>query len=115
MDGMGTRCGLTFWLCNTIIYISQLHQGGIVARFVVGDSSICFINCHLAAGQNAVRQRNADVAGMLEEKAVFSPTIDHGMAYIGGGDGTMVLDHEFVVVSLFFFKKMLWSLIWIYS
>jgi hypothetical protein len=37
---------------------------------------------------------------MLEEKAVFSPTIDHGMAYIGGGDGTMVLDHEFVVVSL---------------
>jgi hypothetical protein len=39
---------------------------------------------------------------MLEEKAVFSPTIDHGMAYIGGGDGTMVLDHEFVVVSIVF-------------
>ena len=100
---MGTRCGLTFWYCNTIIYISQPQQGGIVARFVVGDSSICFINCHLAAGQNAVRHRNADVAGMLEEKAVFSPTIDHGMAYIGGGDGTMVLDHEFVVVSLCFY------------
>jgi len=69
---------------------------------VVGDSSICFINCHLAAGQNAVRQRNADVAGMLEEKAVFSPT-DHPMAYIHGGDGAMVLDHEFVIVSLLFF------------
>ena len=86
------------------MFISPNHnQGGIVARFVVGDSSICFINCHLAAGQNAVRQRNADVAGMLEEKAVFSPTIDHAMAYIGGGDGTMVLDHEFVVVSLCFY------------
>ena len=39
---------------------------------------------------------------MLKEKAAFSPTIDHGLAYIGGGDGTMVLDHNFFVVSLFF-------------
>ena len=100
---MGTRCGLTFWSCITMFISPNHNQGGIVARFVVGDSSICFINCHLAAGQNAVRQRNADVAGMLEEKAVFSPTIDHAMAYIGGGDGTMVLDHEFVVVSLCFY------------
>lgn len=69
---------------------------------MVGDSSICFINCHLAAGQNAVRHRNADVAGMLEEKAVFSPT-DHPRAYIRGGDGTMVLDHEFVIVRLSLF------------
>ena len=31
-------------------------------------------------------------------KVFFSPTIDHGMAYIGGGNGTimMVLNHEFV-------------------
>ncbi|KAF8812626.1 DNase I-like protein [Phlegmacium glaucopus] len=74
------------------------NKGGIVARFLVGDSSICFINCHVAAGQNAVRHRNADVAGMLEEKAVFSPT-DHSMAYIRGGGGTMVLDHEFVFLN----------------
>ena len=119
--GMGGRYGNKVWFNFLVIqhnYLSPNHkQGGIVARFVVGDSSICFINCHLAAGQNAVRQRNADVAGMLEEKAVFSPTIDHGMAYIGGGDGTMVLDHEFVVVSLCFclFFLMLWSLTLIYS
>ncbi|KAF9546307.1 DNase I-like protein [Agrocybe pediades] len=74
------------------------NKGGIVARFVVGDSSICFINCHLAAGQSAVRQRNADIAGMLEEKAVFPPT-EHSLAYIGGGDGSMVLDHEFVILN----------------
>lgn len=65
---------------------------------MVGDSSFCFINCHLAAGQNAVRQRNADIAGMLEDKSVFSPT-EHPLAYVGGGDGSMVLDHEFVIVS----------------
>jgi len=41
-----------------------------VTRFVIGDSSICFINCHLAAGQHHVRSRNADVTAMLEEKYV---------------------------------------------
>lgn len=56
------------------------------------------INCHLAAGQNAVRRRNADAAGLLEEKAVFAST-EHPLAYVGGGDGTMVLDHEIVIVS----------------
>ncbi|KAJ3509069.1 hypothetical protein NLJ89_g5412 [Agrocybe chaxingu] len=74
------------------------NKGGIVARFIVGDSSICFINCHLAAGQNGVRQRNADIAGMLEEKAVFSPSTNT-LAYVRGGDGSMVLDHEFVILN----------------
>ena len=60
---------------------------------------MCMIN-HLAAGQNAVRSRNADIGGILEEKAVFPPT-DHPLAYVGGGDGTMILDHEIVFVSLY--------------
>ena len=78
-----------------------MTQGGIVARFVIDDSSICFINCHLAAGQHHVRQRNADVAAMLEEKSVFpsSDTVE-SLAYVGGGDGSMVLDHEIVFVRL---------------
>jgi hypothetical protein len=70
---------------------------------VLDDSSICLINCHLAAGQNHVRQRNADVTGMLEEKSVF-PETDLPEAYIGGGDGSMVLDHEIVFVSGSFIK-----------
>ncbi|KAF8905753.1 Endonuclease/exonuclease/phosphatase [Gymnopilus junonius] len=72
--------------------------GGIVARFVIGDSSICFINCHLAAGQNAVRRRNADIAAILEDKSVFPPA-DRPLAYVGGGDGSMILDHEFVFLN----------------
>ena len=59
------------------------------------------MNCHLAAGQHALKQRNADIAGVLEEKGVFeASSLD--AAYVGGGDGTMVLDHEFVIVSLAF-------------
>ncbi|TFK53347.1 DNase I-like protein [Heliocybe sulcata] len=75
------------------------NKGGIVARFIIDDTSICFINCHLAAGQHHVRQRNADVAALLEEKALF-PASDTAhqdpVAYVGGGDGSMVLDHEIV-------------------
>jgi hypothetical protein len=34
----------------------------------------------------------------MPNKSVFSPT-EHPLTYIGGGDGSMVLDHEFVIVS----------------
>lgn len=77
-----------------------------MARFTIDDSSICMINCHLAAGQHHVRQRNADVAAMVEEKSVFPVVgaLDEAVAYIGGGDGSMVMDHEIVFVSLLIFK-----------
>ena len=52
---------------------------------------------------------------MLASKAVFPPTISHRMAYLGGNDGTMILDHEFVVVSLCFclIGFFHWLLTWI--
>ncbi|KAL5512223.1 hypothetical protein ACEPAG_3508 [Sanghuangporus baumii] len=77
------------------------NKGGIVARFAVDDSSVCFINCHLAAGQNHVRARNSDIAAILDEKEVFPPSLCDvdNVAYAGGGDGTMVLDHEFVFLN----------------
>ncbi|KAH8115690.1 DNase I-like protein [Phellopilus nigrolimitatus] len=77
------------------------NKGGIVARLVIDDSSICFINCHLAAGQHHVRARNADVAAVLEEKEVFPRSGCNGdyIAYVGGGDGSMVLDHEIVFLN----------------
>jgi len=68
-----------------------------MARMVVDDTSLCFINCHLAAGQHALRSRNADIAAMLECKP-FRQAVDEPLAYVGGGDGTMVLDHEIVFV-----------------
>lgn len=79
--------------------LSFSFQGGILARFVIDDSSLCFINCHLAAGQHHVRERNADVAAFLEETSVFpSESVEEDFGYVGGGDGSMVLDHEIVFV-----------------
>lgn len=69
------------------------NKGAIVARFVVEDSSICFINCHLAAGQEHKRARNRDLVAILEEKSVFTASAD-GLGYVGGGDGSMISDHE---------------------
>ncbi|EJD42447.1 DNase I-like protein [Auricularia subglabra TFB-10046 SS5] len=73
------------------------NKGAIAARFVIDDSSVCFVNCHLAAGQKHVKTRNADVAAILEDRTAFSPTDgvgEWGVSYVGGGDGSMVLDHE---------------------
>lgn len=69
---------------------------------MIEDSSFCFINCHLAAGQSQKVSRNQDVAAVLEEKAVFPDPSksDEVLAFDGGGDGSMILDHEFVFVSV---------------
>lgn len=75
-------------------------KGAIIARFTIDNSSICFINCHLAAGQKHIRERNADLAAILEDKAVFPPASleDAPLTYVGGGDGSMILDHEICFV-----------------
>lgn len=52
-----------------------------------------------------MRARNADVAAMLEEKAVFPATSEEPLAYGGGGDGSMVLDHEIVFVRVLLYDR----------
>ncbi|SPO28411.1 uncharacterized protein UTRI_04808 [Ustilago trichophora] len=70
------------------------NKGAVIARLVVQDTSIAFVNSHLAAGQKHVKQRNADVADILEYPSVFDDPHADPAAYVGGGDGSMVLDHE---------------------
>lgn len=70
---------------------------------MVDDTSVCFINCHLAAGQHHVRQRNADVQAIVEDNTLppdaSASSTDEIVAFVNGGDGSMVLDHEIVFVS----------------
>ncbi len=72
------------------------NKGAVIARLVVQDTSIAFVNSHLAAGQKHVKQRNADVADILEYPTVFQDAHADPAAYVGGGDGSMILDHELV-------------------
>ena len=77
------------------------NKGAIVVRFMIDDTSMCFINCHLAAGQSAANQRHNDIAAILEA-AILPSERDPAIridSYVGGGDGTMVLDHEVCVVN----------------
>lgn len=77
------------------------NKGALVTRFVLDDSSMCFINCHLAAGQTQTSHRNNDVASILEAEAL-SPQADpdeRSFLYIGGGDGTQILDHEICILN----------------
>lgn len=76
------------------------NKGALLCRFVVDDTSLCFVNCHLAAGQRHKLDRDNDLVEILEGKSSFSnlATSSPG-AYTVGGDGTAVFDHEICFVS----------------
>ncbi|KAH6890093.1 Endonuclease/exonuclease/phosphatase [Coprinopsis sp. MPI-PUGE-AT-0042] len=65
----------------------------LVCRLVVDDSSICFVNCPFGCWPTECEAKERDVTTFIEDKALFKPSLDE-VAYVGGGDGTMILDHE---------------------
>ncbi|KLU88760.1 skeletal muscle and kidney-enriched inositol phosphatase [Magnaporthiopsis poae ATCC 64411] len=77
------------------------NKGAIVVRFTVDDTSLCFVNCHLAAGQTQAQSRHNDIHAILEA-AILPVERDPNTridSFIGGGDGTMVLDHELCLIN----------------
>ncbi|KZV66753.1 hypothetical protein PENSPDRAFT_654622 [Peniophora sp. CONT] len=66
----------------------------------IDDTSSALVNAHLAAGQNKVCSGNADLTASIEGKALFQESEEAveraGIGYVGGGDGSTVLDHEIV-------------------
>ncbi|KAI0124250.1 Endonuclease/exonuclease/phosphatase [Xylariales sp. AK1849] len=77
------------------------NKGAIVVRFVVDDTSMCFVNCHLAAGQSQANSRHNDIAAIMDS-SIFPVERDPSVRinnYIGGGDGTMILDHEICLLN----------------
>ena len=70
-------------------------------RFLVDDTSFCFVNCHLAAGQNQTKDRNFDISSILDS-AILPIERDPQIrldSYITGGDGSMILDHEICILN----------------
>ncbi|KAI9863567.1 MAG: hypothetical protein M1813_003590 [Trichoglossum hirsutum] len=77
------------------------NKGALIVRFVIDDSSICFVNCHLAAGQSQTTSRNHDIAAILETAALPAEpdaSVRTGL-FVGGGDGSMILDHEICILN----------------
>ncbi|KAK5270456.1 hypothetical protein LTR99_005838 [Exophiala xenobiotica] len=77
------------------------NKGALITRFLLDDSSICFVNCHLAAGQTHTAHRNNDVASILEAEPLDTePDPDkRSSLYVGGGDGAQILDHEICILN----------------
>lgn len=78
------------------------NKGGIAVRVIIDDSSICFINCHLAAGQSGTLHRNKDIETILDtrflDEAQNTKYVGKGI-FVNGGDGTKILDHDIVFMS----------------
>ncbi|KJK80611.1 hypothetical protein H634G_04850 [Metarhizium anisopliae BRIP 53293] len=77
------------------------NKGAIAIRFRVDDTSLCFINCHLAAGQSQANSRHNDIAAILEAN-LFPTELDPETrldTFTGGGDGSMILDHELCILN----------------
>lgn len=77
------------------------NKGAIIVKFILDDTSMCFINCHLAAGQSQANSRHNDIAAIMDSTLLPverdpSVRID---SYVGGGDGTMILDHEICLLN----------------
>jgi WD40 repeat protein len=77
------------------------NKGALITRFMFDDSSMCFINCHLAAGQTQTSHRNNDIATILEAESLPPERNPNTRTshYIGGGDGTQILDHEICILN----------------
>ncbi|EWC44995.1 hypothetical protein DRE_06275 [Drechslerella stenobrocha 248] len=92
-----------FGACTVKTGLGGIHgnKGALVTRFFLDDSSVCFINCHLAAGQSGTRSRNTDIADILEANNLTIETDQDIRAYsfVGGGDGSRILDHEICVLN----------------
>ncbi|KAI9315450.1 Endonuclease/exonuclease/phosphatase, partial [Dichotomocladium elegans] len=62
------------------------NKGAVAIRFILDDTPICFVNCHLAAGQDRVEARNGDIEEILKA-AKFEPVLS------GTEQGDNPLDH----------------------
>lgn len=77
------------------------NKGALLCRFVFDSSSLCFINCHLAAGQSQTSNRNNDIATILESESLPGESdLDvRASLFVGGGDGRQILDHEICILN----------------
>ncbi|KAL9129500.1 MAG: hypothetical protein Q9217_002060 [Psora testacea] len=73
----------------------------LIVRFLLDDSSICLVNCHLAAGQTQTSNRNNDLTAILDSEVLpaENDAVVGNTVFTDGGDGSMILDHEICILN----------------
>ena len=95
-------CTATKFVFHAILLLILYWQGAIATRFLIENSSFCFVNTHLAAHQSHTTERNKDIAQILKDASF--PKIDLDYHFEGGGDGSMIMVSYFSI--LIFFRIM---------
>ncbi|KAJ3327372.1 hypothetical protein HDU76_011920 [Blyttiomyces sp. JEL0837] len=72
------------------------NKGSIATRLILDDSSICFLNCHLAAHQSQVSARNNDSTSIRD--GLNFPQLNLEGVFMPGGNGSIVSDHENIII-----------------
>ena len=81
--------------------IADAQQGALIIRFALDDSSVCLVNCHLAAGQTKTVDRNNDITAILDSALLPAERnqTTRSDTYVGGGDGSMIMDNEICILN----------------
>lgn len=74
------------------------NKGALVTRLMVDDTSLCLINCHLAAGHSQMAARNADLNSIFRAAAFKHVTAPLGTFGVAGSVGDAILDHEHCIL-----------------
>lgn len=101
-DGLRVnQCDSTVVKTGFRIMTKGLHgnKGGIATRLVLNDTSLCFVNCHFASGQNHVVQRNADMEGVISTAKFPAIATCDSTVFNRDTDGSNILDHQVCFVS----------------
>lgn len=72
------------------------NKGAVIARFNVHDTSICIVNCHLAAHQHNVKGRNSDFLNIVKKTNLLPPNAGNGSQTSTAWSGYRLSDHDFV-------------------
>ncbi len=85
----------------SFLRLIRKFKGALILRFILDDTSLCLINCHLAAGQSQTLNRNNDAAAILESGMLPAEghPVARGNTFVGGGDGSMIMDHEICILN----------------
>lgn len=51
----------------------QGNKGGVCLRLTIFNTSLCFVNCHLAAGKEKIDRRNQDFKEIVRKMSLLFP------------------------------------------